>query len=418
MAGFGAALFAASLCRWHAGRLRLLPVAAGALLLAACAAPLSPQGAPNTTRARPEVSACAALPPAAEQRACLAAEVLASPYWNRAAQLLVAEFETPLQRLYLDGLCHQGMLQTPAKGASPAPPPADIRTPWLDRCIEHTLQTLDPHAELLRTPTRAMPAAAAAQPAQGGAARPVAPIKAKAWAHVLRHEPDGPGAKGVQAVPPGTVYARLRALEGRATLELVDAVAQARAGQPGAIAGPLVLDLRGNAGGLLDEVLHMAWALGAPGTPVLAQNTRQSRAILKSEAPRWGRTPHAATVAYLRSAPLLVLVDKRTAVGAEALATALRTHRGARVVGEPTAAINTLRIVHGLGADRSLVFTNGRLFSASGPNWVPGGVPLDLNTAARNATPGADETMHSPFEFGLLPDDPVLAAALALHSTR
>lgn len=86
-----------------------------------------------------------------------------------------------------------------------------------------------------------------------------------------------------------------------------------------------VLDLRSNPGGYVSEAAKVA-ALFLP-----------SRSVLQTTDTRAGRqTTVTGFVLGADSSPLAVLVDRRTASAAEALAAALQDHGRAVIVGEPT----------------------------------------------------------------------------------
>jgi len=207
-----------------------------------------------------------------------------------------------------------------------------------------------------------------------------------------------------QALGPGVVWLRVGLFADKAAAQMLAAVAQTLAEPPAPSGVPpppgpaLVLDLRGNAGGLLPPLLDAAALLVPAGTPLLQVVHRQGTDSFSSPAATTGRTGVDATRSFLRTARLVVLVDKRSANSVEALAAILRTHRAARLVGTSTAGINQVRQVSHVALDRAVVFPKGRLGVPGVPPWAPGGLQVDETTAA--AAVGAD------------PDDPALAAAL------
>jgi carboxyl-terminal processing protease len=89
----------------------------------------------------------------------------------------------------------------------------------------------------------------------------------------------------------------------------------------------LVLDLRGNGGGLVGETVSVASALLPPGLPVMHRENR-----LRRIADRTRGGPLLST-----ALPLVVLVDEATASGGEVVAAAMREHRRAPLVGVRTA---------------------------------------------------------------------------------
>lgn len=163
----------------------------------------------------------------------------------------------------------------------------------------------------------------------------------------------------------------------------------------------LILDLRNNPGGALEEVTAFASLLVPPNTRLLASVTRPEPEFLvsKSEIDSvQGRT--SQTDELLARIPLYVLVNSQTASGAEALALILKQHRGAIVVGSKTAGTNLVQRRLILDGQAAITITTGRLVSASGQSWRDRGVPIDVHAPETNG-----------HEFGT-PDDAVLAAAL------
>ncbi|MGB0678791.1 MAG: S41 family peptidase [Polyangiales bacterium] len=137
----------------------------------------------------------------------------------------------------------------------------------------------------------------------------------------------------------------------------------------------LILDLRGNPGGLLHEAVHMADTFIDAGVLVSIRGPRR-------------RAQGVAYASRKRSlnfrGPVVVLIDGLTASAAEVVAAALQEHRRARVVGTRSYGKGTVQ----------------ELFS------LPNGGALKL-TIARYHTPLG----HSLEGRGLHPDVPVVSAS-------
>jgi carboxyl-terminal processing protease len=127
----------------------------------------------------------------------------------------------------------------------------------------------------------------------------------------------------------------------------------------------LVLDLRGNSGGLFEEGVKVASLLGRGGDAV---------------------QPHEARGSRWPTLPLTVLVDRQTASAAEVIAAALSEHNRALLVGEPTYGKGVVQRVVNLSPDIALRLTTARWLTPSG------------RALERNAVRGGG------FTGGLIPD--------------
>lgn len=119
----------------------------------------------------------------------------------------------------------------------------------------------------------------------------------------------------------------------------------------------LILDLRGNPGGLLEE-----------GVSVADLFLGQGQAILETR----GRTP-SVMQRYIDNAseqwpdlPVAILVNEGTASAAEIIAGALQDHDRALVVGQPTYGKGLVQSVFALEDGASLRLTTGRWYTPSG----------------------------------------------------
>jgi carboxyl-terminal processing protease len=122
---------------------------------------------------------------------------------------------------------------------------------------------------------------------------------------------------------PGVGYVRLAHFSARAAAEVQAAVDSLR--RQGAHA--LLLDLRGNPGGTLDEAVQVASQFLPHGVPVVSTEGRAQGSVQKYDATR--QKPELAW-------PLAVLVDGGSASAAEIVAGALQDHDRAVLVGDTT----------------------------------------------------------------------------------
>ena len=119
----------------------------------------------------------------------------------------------------------------------------------------------------------------------------------------------------------------------------------------------LVLDLRGNGGGLVTEAQLVASAFLKDGPIVTTRGRNVAERTLKATG-----DPLAPSV------PLVVLVDKNTASASEIVAGALQDRRRAKVVGTKTFGKGVFQEVVELSNGGALDITAGQYFTPSGKN--------------------------------------------------
>lgn len=129
-----------------------------------------------------------------------------------------------------------------------------------------------------------------------------------------------------------------------------------------AAAEAIVLDLRGNPGGFLDESLMLSDLFLEKG---------QRLASLESRTPRAGRGNNdevwdAKRAARIPGKPIVVLVDRFSASAAEIVAGALQDHDRAVVLGERTFGKGIVQSVIRLSESRHLRLTTGEWFTPLG----------------------------------------------------
>jgi carboxyl-terminal processing protease len=117
----------------------------------------------------------------------------------------------------------------------------------------------------------------------------------------------------------------------------------------------LVLDLRQNPGGLLVQAVRVASLFVHRGVIVSLQGLHQPQEVLRA-------IPGPLTTRL----PLAVLVDRFTASSAEVVAGALRDHRRATIVGEPTYGKALVQAVDPLGHGAALELSIAHYSTPSG----------------------------------------------------
>jgi len=114
-----------------------------------------------------------------------------------------------------------------------------------------------------------------------------------------------------------------------------DRFAQAAQKILGANAKKIILDLRGNPGGILQEAIQMAgWFVDKNAIVVSERSADGTKKDYKSEGP-----------GQLKGLPLVILVDKGSASASEILAGALHVHNKATLVGEKTFGKGTVQVL-------------------------------------------------------------------------
>jgi carboxyl-terminal processing protease len=169
----------------------------------------------------------------------------------------------------------------------------------------------------------------------------------------------------------------------------------------------LIIDLRRNPGGFLDESLDLADLFLERGSTLAS--TVQRRAGGSVDNPETDSYMDRMPV-RVPDLPIVVLVDGYTASGAEILAGALQDYDRALVVGERTFGKGVVQTVLALPHDRRLRFTTGSWLTPLGRSLQrprdnqmrP--LPEDIDTLPHVTTPGGRDLINGG---GIFPDYPV-----------
>lgn len=173
-------------------------------------------------------------------------------------------------------------------------------------------------------------------------------------------------------------YLRLQHLGGEASLEVHEALQSFnRDGASG-----VILDLRGNKGGLYAQAVKVADEFVDQGTLVSMVGPGGSKR--KDET--------ATATAVTPQLPLVVLVDRQTASGAEIIAAALKNLDRGVVIGEPTFGMGSVQVLFDIPSplakgpdDRvmlGLKLTTAQMLAAGGAAIQDWGVAPDISTEA------------------------------------
>ena len=149
----------------------------------------------------------------------------------------------------------------------------------------------------------------------------------------------------------------------------------------------IVLDLRGNPGGLLDEAVQSAGVFLPEGEVVVSTDSRTQ-----------GHSVHKTSGGNLTELPLVVLIDRNTASAAEILAAALADDAGAPVVGTRSFGKGVFQQEEQLANGGALKLTVGEYFTPKGVNLARSkGIHPDVEASDDPRTP-ADEAKRRALE--------------------
>jgi carboxyl-terminal processing protease len=160
---------------------------------------------------------------------------------------------------------------------------------------------------------------------------------------------------------------RLATFSGPVASGLQQAIAEATASHaPRAV----VLDLRGNPGGLLREAVTIADAFLSKGEIV----------SLRGRTPGNQRTWQADANELLAGLPMVVMIDKRSASASELVAAALQENGRATVMGQRSFGKGTVQSTYGFGEERKggLKLTSAQYHGPSGRSVQKTGVGPDI----------------------------------------
>lgn len=168
----------------------------------------------------------------------------------------------------------------------------------------------------------------------------------KGWSKALT--PEGGEEKWEWFVDPDQRigYIKLTGFDKKTYLDIRRALARMRATGP---LNGLVLDLRHNPGGLLDQAAHICNLWVPEGTIVTGEDRNGERTFAMSAYP---------TRCFLAGTPTAVLVNQGSASASEIVAGCLQAHDAAVIVGDRSFGKGSVQTVHGVGPDASIKVTS------------------------------------------------------------
>jgi carboxyl-terminal processing protease len=170
---------------------------------------------------------------------------------------------------------------------------------------------------------------------------------------------------------PGYAYVRIRAFQEHTVDDLTDVLADLAKQSKDAPIGGLVLDLRDDPGGLLDQAVKVANVWLSDGLVVYtkgrAEDQRQEfRATNEGSEPTY---------------PIAVLVNEGTASASEIVAGALQDQRRALVIGEKTFGKGSVQTVYPLDDGAGLRLTTALYYTPAGRSIQEVGITPDIAVA-------------------------------------
>ena len=141
--------------------------------------------------------------------------------------------------------------------------------------------------------------------------------------------------------------------------------------EAGGRANGLVLDLRSNPGGSLDEAVALSDLFLDDGR-IVSQRGRARGESMTYNAETMFRGQIAPEV------PLIVLIDAGSASASEIVAGALQDHRRALIMGERSFGKGSVQSLVPLGNDAALKLTTARYYTPSGHSVQEGGIKPDI----------------------------------------
>ena len=151
----------------------------------------------------------------------------------------------------------------------------------------------------------------------------------------------------------------------------VEASLRALRGEAGGKLAGLVLDLRRNPGGSLDEAVALSDLFLAKGQ-IVSQRGRDRRETINYHAETVYRGDVAAGI------PMIVLIDAGSASASEIVAGALQDQHRALVMGERSFGKGSVQTLLPLTRDTALKLTTARYYTPSGRSVQEGGIEPDI----------------------------------------
>jgi carboxyl-terminal processing protease len=188
-------------------------------------------------------------------------------------------------------------------------------------------------------------------------------------------------------------YLRIKQFQGTTSTEFLRTLAHLRSQNPRPLAGVL-LDLRSNPGGLVDQATAIADEFLDAG--VIYATRHRGKIVEEVSASRGGS---------LASLPVVVLVNEFSASASELVAGALQDHQRAVVVGAPTFGKGSVQTILDLGGGNGMKLTTQRYTTPRGRVIQAAGITPDVLVEAPLGPPGTRIFREKDLDNHLPPHD-------------
>jgi carboxyl-terminal processing protease len=175
-------------------------------------------------------------------------------------------------------------------------------------------------------------------------------------------------------------YVRLSAFNEQTEAALRRAISTMRQQAGGNLRG-LILDLRNNPGGLLDQAVQVADDFLDQGEIV------STRARRSEDAQRW----NARQGDIAQGLPMVVLINSGSASASEIVAGALQDHRRAVVMGQKSFGKGSVQTVMPIPGNGAIRLTTARYYTPSGRSIQATGIDPDIEVLAQRPDPNAPQ---------------------------
>jgi carboxyl-terminal processing protease len=164
---------------------------------------------------------------------------------------------------------------------------------------------------------------------------------------------------------------RLARFSEQAFVGIEEAIKEIYAERDGKAPKGVILDLRNNPGGLVDQSVYVADAFLEQGAVVL------TRGRLPEESARYDAQPDALD-AKLEDVPMIVLINGGSASAAEIVAGALQDHERATLVGTRSFGKGSVQSIISLGPNGAMRLTTARYYTPNNRSIQAAGIYPDI----------------------------------------